>query len=146
MNIEIGLGPDRQIFEDDEDGSQYLFCRTIFIGGKKNGDDFSESNQLALGFWTIAMYEQQWREGLERIQTHDTSCLIVSIQDPEEFPFINSWILHKIGRKIHIQNRLFFDKTYQAVIGNKLIVPSHCYDILIQPREITDVSEWVVAL
>jgi hypothetical protein len=63
-----------------EDGFTYCYGK-IFIG-----DDFCETIIPAIGYWSANDYKKQWQEGLERIRTHDSSCLVASIQNPYTSP------------------------------------------------------------
>lgn len=125
------------------------------------GEDFSETIMLPLDFWSIRDYERQWREGLERIKTYDTSCLVASVYNPIlSTPLINWWTLYKEGRKVFIYNQLIAGETYPKWIGSKVFSPDNCYEF-IKPRFYEDpdfvddeddddgdyqVSEWVVEL
>lgn len=149
MNIQIRINPAKK--EQRTRGVSYLFSETTFIGEKKTGKDFCENHSLAADFWNPAMYEQQWREGLARIKTEDTSCLILSMQNPRQAPLLHAWILYKIGNNIHIQDHLFAGKLYTEIMSRHLILPSNCYDFFIEPRLEVDedgdkISEWIVAL
>lgn len=65
--------------------SDYDICiREIQIG------DFKETFEMPLEYWTIYDYEKQWQEGIERIRTHDQSCLVYEIQDPAKAPWANN--------------------------------------------------------
>ncbi|MCL4380169.1 hypothetical protein M1466_01590 [Candidatus Dependentiae bacterium] len=96
MNIAIEI----QKYEDCyEDGYKHFHHKTIFFGSKKNGSDYEEEGMSILGLWTPAMYEQQWREGLERITKEEYSCLVISIEQGN----VDAWILHvAVGTKARI--------------------------------------------
>lgn len=61
-------------------------------------------------------------------------------------------MLYKIDNKIHIRNRLFIGRIYEEVIGNRIVTPENCYDILIEPREVLYADgdeiplEWIVTI
>ena len=48
--------------------------------------DFRESFIISLEYWSLEDYKRQWAEGFKRIQTHDESCLVSSVQDPQKSP------------------------------------------------------------
>lgn len=136
-------------------GISYAFG-TISIG-----DDFSETITMALNFWSIKDYQRQWKEGLERIKTHDRSCLVASVQNPiTSNPLINRWTLYKEGSKVFIYNELIVYDDYPKWIGSKIFTPDNCYEFIKSrlyedPDYIEDddeddrdyqVSEWVVEL
>lgn len=118
----------------------------IYIG------DFKETIYIPLDYWSLDDYKRQWKEGLERIKTHDTSCLVATIHDPGIRPYINWWLLYKVGDKVYIQNKLYLSDIYKRQIGDKLFTIDNCYEF-ITPRRINKgkkeedkVSEWVVTL
>jgi hypothetical protein len=115
-------------------------------------NDFWDDNVMALNYWTEADYQRQWLEGLERIKTHDISCLVASIQNPiKSQPLLNWWILFKTENQIIINNLLTMDKSYMKLVGDKDFSPDNCYDF-IRPRDTSktikgyQVSEWFVEL
>ncbi|MCL4379895.1 polymorphic toxin-type HINT domain-containing protein [Candidatus Dependentiae bacterium] len=139
-------------YEDDDTGevrvTHFLDCETVFIGGSKSGGDYYETAEATVGFWTPAMYEQQWREGLERIKTQDTSCLVLDITKDSA----NVWVLYRIDNNIYIQNLTPFGDCYQRQTGCNLVTPTNCYDFLISPRKTFSadgkykIAEWVVPI
>lgn len=146
MNIAIEI----QKYEDCyEDGYKHFHHKTIFFGSKKNGSDYSEEGMSILGLWTPAMYEQQWREGLERITKEEYSCLVISIEQGN----IDAWILHKVTDKIHITNDVIFGKIYKNLFEDHVITPENCYQFLLRPQkdaiervEDAQPERWVVSL
>lgn len=155
MKLKIEITPNS--YEVDEEDGNFPFCwGKIYIG-----DNFWESITPALNDWSIEDYERQWKEGLERIKTHDTSCLVSSIQNPHTSnPFLDWWVLYKVGNKIFIRNQLIVAENYENLIGDNVFSPESCYKF-IRPRvfrsqeEIDaeenpafkcDYAEWVVNL
>jgi hypothetical protein len=123
VKIKIKMIPNSIVQENT-----FTYCLgEIFIG-----DDFWETIAPALDYWTIADYKRQWQEGLERIKTHDTSCLVASVQNPYLAPLINWWPLYKKGDKIFIQNELIVSEDYKKYIGDNIFSPETCYNF-IQP-------------
>lgn len=145
-NIEFKI-IEREIFK--EDGIKYLRNEIVFRGGRKNGEDFYETNNFSIEFWTLEMYEQQWQEGLERLKTHNTSCLVSNIQNPQQMHWIEVWMLYKVDNKVIIRNRIFFGPGYEMEIRDHKITPENCYDFLIDPlnkRDEEKPAEWIVDL
>ena len=137
MNITIEILPERQI---DENGFPWSFNKTTI-------NDFWEINLMAEDYWTIADYERQWEEGLARIKTHDTSCLVISTQHPiKNQPFVNWWVLFREGNRIIVNNRIIIEKNYTKLIGDKNFSPDSCYDFIEPRRKKTKISEWSVEL
>lgn len=123
----------------------------LSVLGRLTLHDFEESLYVPLDWWSIEDYENQWKEGLDRIKNHDQSCLIATIHDPTIRPYIDWWILYKIDNKIHVQNQLLVADIYQKKIGNKPFTKESCYSF-ISPRKSMSgiagvpISEWVVEL
>ena len=117
----------------------------ISIGG------YDETLYMPLDYWTISDYKRQWQEGLERIKTHDQSCLVATTHDLAMRPFIDWWLLYKVGDEVYVQNQLVIGDIYQDQIGNNEFTVDNCYDF-IPPRHINrnedkdKVSEWFVVL
>jgi contact-dependent growth inhibition (CDI) system CdiI-like immunity protein len=109
--------------------------------------DFSESIYVPLDYWSRADYERQWKEGLERIKIHDTSCLVATIHDPKIRKFVDWWELYKINNVIYVQNGWLIEHLYDEIVGDNQFTPDTCYNF-ITPRvaasEGHTVSEWSV--
>jgi len=157
MNIKMEIAREYGIsdYQFDADGKKepfkHRYCRITLKGSGKDGGDFSEENMMSLEYWPEETYEKQWREGLERLKTHGTSCLIASVECPPKGAFVNCWILYKIDNKIHIQNRMFFANIYKKAVRKNIVTTENCYDLLIDQREVVDedgrkISEWVVSV
>ncbi|MBA3537475.1 hypothetical protein H0X48_05785 [Candidatus Dependentiae bacterium] len=118
--------------------------------GKITIGDFDERFGIALEYWTLEDYKRQWRDGLERINTHDKSCFVTYVQDPEKSPFLNWWNLYKVGNKIIIRNQILFAHLYSNKIGDKRFTPNNCYDFLderIMPEPDEPMpAEWIIDL
>jgi hypothetical protein len=95
--------------------------------------DFSESIYVPLDYWSRQDYERQWKEGLERIKTHDTSCLVATIHDPKIRKFVDWWVLYKEGKTIFVNNEMIHDCEYEKLIGDKPFNLETCYNF-IEPR------------
>ena len=98
--------------------------------------------------WTIKDYEKQWAEGIERIKHENQSCLIATMQDIKDQPFISWWILYKEGNKIFVQNQILLSQLYKEVVGNKPFNEKTCYQFISPRRTITEdgekISEWFI--
>lgn len=58
--------------------------------------DYAEEFIISLDEWDIEQYKQQWKEGIERIKTHNSSCLIADITTLKTNPRMNLWVLYKV--------------------------------------------------
>jgi hypothetical protein len=111
--------------------------------------DYKETFIMPLDNWTLEEYQQQWKEGLERIKSHAVSCLITSVQNlGTRHPSIEMWILYKEGKTIFIQQSLLINETVEHSMKLSEFNSKTCYQF-IDPREtITEsgqeISEWSI--
>lgn len=113
--------------------------------------DFSEEFVMPLNSWTLDQYKQQWQNGLEQIKNHDFSCLVVTVQNLESSPLIETWNLYKDENKIFIQNSLLINETVEHK-SRKLsdFNANNCYEFIDYPKEIVTedgkkISEWNIS-
>lgn len=124
----------------------------ITIGNHKEGF------MIPVDYWQIEDYENQWKEGLERIKNHDTSCFVTRIGNPKEGLYAMFWPLYKVGNMVYVREHLLIDEILDILIeDNELPVElkniefnnQTCYQF-ITPRtnEISEhpASEWSVNL
>jgi hypothetical protein len=146
MNIEMEIVPDS--YEEEGEFSCCFGKITIFQNNCL--EPFWETFMVALDYWSINDYRQQWREGLERIKTHDISCLVASVYNPRNGARVVWWPLYKEGNQIFIQNELIAGDEYVKWIGHKIFSPETCYNF-VTPR-VTEtpegyrVSEWAITV
>jgi hypothetical protein len=120
----------------------------LSVEGEIQINDFIEGLYIPLDWWSIDDYLAQWNDAMQRLQTYSTSCFVVTIHNPSIRPFIDWWLLYKIGDKIYIHNQWIFDEIYREFIGNKPFTRENCYDFI--PEYHTDTedgnkaSEWVI--
>lgn len=70
-------------------------------------DDYRESFESLIGYWSPADYQAQWQSGLERIaDENNPSCLITSVYDPENSEYLTWWLLYPLRDRIAVQNQL----------------------------------------
>jgi hypothetical protein len=93
--------------------------------------------RIFLHHWDLQDYLNQWKEGVERIKTHDTSCLITGFEkatiiDGERYSPRLSWIvLYKKGNKVIAQKLSFFENVYDEYIGTDVIIDqNNCYNYI----------------
>ncbi len=92
--------------------------------GKLTVGSFKEILDMPLDVWTLQDYKQQWKEGLDRLKTHDSSCFVTFIMMTKfRLPCLRLWKLYKVDTTIFV--------TYQLIscILLKTIPPgeSPCY-------------------
>lgn len=124
------------------EGPPYYALTELRMAG--HPDDFKETIFVYLDPWTKEDYEKQWREGLERLKTHDTSCLITCVSDPKSSAVVGWWTLHRVGNTVFIQNGYLSKVNYKKIVGKSAFTLETCYNF-VTPR-VTDrqVSEWSV--
>jgi len=66
--------------------------------------DLNESFEMPLNCWKIDTYQQQWKEALQRIKTHDYSCVVVSVKDWDGDLEIEIWSMYKEGDTVFFHN------------------------------------------
>jgi hypothetical protein len=122
--------------------------RRKYHRGRITIDDFTETFRMPYDSWTIDEYQQQWKEGLERIKTHNSSCLIATLSGlKKNYPFILLWVLYKEKNVIYIQNKLLFDEIFEEISqGLPPFSAETCY-LYFGSREIINedgdkLSEW----
>jgi hypothetical protein len=89
---------------------------------------------ILLSHWSIHDYLNQWKEGIERIKTHNTSCIITGFEkakmiDGKRYSPRLSWIvLYKKDNKVIIQKLSLYEKEYDEYIGTDVIIDqNNCY-------------------
>jgi hypothetical protein len=70
-------------------------------------DDFVETFETSLTFWSADRYERQWQDGIDRLLKGALrSCLITSMLDSRSEVFGVWWKLYREGDHIVVQNQL----------------------------------------
>ncbi len=120
------------------------FCQ-LFIG-----NDFYETFEIENCCWSVEEYMLQWRQGLQRLHGHDTSCLVLEISTQNCGRFVNWWLLHKKDDMVYVYNQILVEHIYEEIIGTKDFTIKNCYDF-IPDRFFVDkegseevISEWCV--
>ncbi len=102
--------------------------------GKITIGEFTETFVMAIDTWNLEEYAQQWKEGLERIQTNSTSCLVVDIRNLRKHPAIELWALYKVGSTVFISRKIRWGKIFKTVAaGKKPYYFETCYQF-VEPR------------
>ncbi len=94
------------------------------------GNDFYETFEIEDCCWTVEEYMIQWEQGLQRLLTHDTSCLVTSASDYDCGHFINWWLLRKKDGMVYAYNQILISDIYDEVIGAKQFTIENCYDFI----------------
>jgi CdiI N-terminal domain len=110
--------------------------------------DFEETICVHLNPWTRENYEDQWQSGLERLKMHDTSCLVVSVGNPNENAVVEWWRLYRVGNTVFVQNGNLSKNNYKKIVGKIAFTPETCYSF-VPPRKTHTkegyaISEWSV--
>ena len=73
-----------------------------------------ESFTMGVYNWDIKGYQHQWKAGIERIKTHDSSCLVTSFSTNRKTgAYIWMYKLYKVDTKIYIQQRLLINESVE---------------------------------
>lgn len=125
-----------------------------FRYGRITIDDFTERVALNNNSWGIEDYKRQWREGIERLKTHDTSCLVTTASDMFRRPSMWIWAMYKENDTVYIQNHILNDRTLAGLdnpVVPQVLTAENYYDFIL-PRFDEDDSdekgplEWSVPL
>lgn len=133
------------------DNHQHAIKGISHVLGEIRINDFREKFDIPLDWWSLKDYERQWQEGLHRITTHGTTCLVARIKNPSKGPFVDWWLLYKEDGKIYIRNEVLFGEEYQNLVGSAEFTTQNCYSF-IPPRGPSvlengmQVSEWIVKI
>lgn len=126
-----------------------LIKKIPYVVSKITIGNFDETFDMAIKWWTIEDYENQWRVGLERLKSHDKSCLVTEAFNLDASPLINWWLIYKKNNKLYIYNHMLFQEYYIEVIGDKEFTPQTCYNF-IDPEPLvvfedgSRAAEWIV--
>lgn len=135
-----------KIIDPRERKSYSVYC----IGEIQIGD-FKEPFDMALKYWSKQDYEKQWQEGIERLKTHDQSCLVTTVMFTKTTPLAILWVLYKDGDIVHIQNKALFRSRFITMLKNKPFTIQTCYNFITPRKTISDstgmkISEWDIPL
>jgi hypothetical protein len=112
-------------------------------------NDFYEWFYMPLQDWNVNDYIKQWHEALDRLDTHDSSCIITGILQSKK-KYVQWWLLYKIDGVIKIHNQVLFKNYYQECFGNKTITNENCYNFIPTYNPLTmfgaKKSEWILQL
>ena len=114
------------VFSQDADYSNNILC----YEGEITVNNYTKKMSIPVAYWTLSEYKKQWFNGIERIKTHDTSCLVFAAEDENTGPVVYWFLLYKKNGKILMQIHLFVDESYEEYIGNNLITLENCYDFI----------------
>lgn len=99
--------------------------------------DFKERFLTSVCGWGIEEYEYQWKMGIERIKTHDYSCLVTNANSLHVNPYIDMWQLYKEDGIIYINNRLITQSIADELkldLNLSVFNASNCYNYIRVPR------------
>ena len=71
-------------------------------------DNFRESFQSDLSFWTANRYIAQWEDAKRHLANDLPTMFITSITDPSTASFIRSWVCYPIGDELIFQEHIIF--------------------------------------
>jgi len=108
--------------------------------------DFKERFLTSIAGWGIEEYEYQWKMGIERIKTHNYSCLVTNANSLHVNPYIDMWQMYKENNIIYINNRLItlsIAKELKLNLNLSEFNASNCYDYIRLPRS-KSLSTWKI--
>lgn len=114
--------------------------------GEINIGHYKETFDMPVEYWTRRDYEKQWREGIERIETNDRSCLVTRVEGYHNKPVhIEWWLLYKEDYKIVIRNQMLRPTMPSFKIDGPF-TPETCYNYIPRKSRNKNVSEWIIDL
>ena len=96
---------------------------------------------MSCSIWNMEDYYRQWCEGLDRINLHSRSCLVMDVSYARGLHSVEWWFLYKIGDNIHLKYAIWLGKTYDKMIGNLPFTPDTCYNFIPERRTHEDDGE-----
>lgn len=104
--------------------------------------DYEEVFVADTSFWTVAEYEHQWKNGLDRtVNQRLASCLITSMHNPKDAEMLFWWLLFPAGERVFMQNAILrFDQLHRSFNSNDLY--SYIPDRHTHNDEGHRISEW----
>ncbi|MGC2310127.1 MAG: hypothetical protein WA432_00725 [Candidatus Babeliaceae bacterium] len=116
---------------------------------------FQETFEIPLDSWPLKEYKRQWKEGLERIGSHMTSCLVSSVYGLDSSPLIEIWTIYREETKAFFRQQIL-----NRIIAQEINLPFplfefdriNCYECIL-PRLVNEqgkaideegnkISEW----
>jgi hypothetical protein len=80
--------------------------------GRTTIGDFTERFVIPVEDWTLEEYLYQWKAGLERIKTNNSSCLVMTVENLNTpYPSIVQWALYKEYETIFIRQQLLITES-----------------------------------
>lgn len=126
-----------------------LINKKMCCEGKISINNHVEKFTMSLDSWSIDDYKKQWKQGIKKIKTNDTSCLVTNVSTLQTNPLISYWALYKVDSKIYIQNQFLGGELFkkrQRGLPPFNIETCHLY---VPPRKTTNmygdkVDEWCI--
>ncbi|MBI2775262.1 hypothetical protein HYX58_04625 [Candidatus Dependentiae bacterium] len=101
---------------------------------------FRETFWIPLDYWSLDEYRKQWRNGIERLKTRDTSCLIERVRIDEHDLIGAAWVLYKVKDSVIFQYHFIPGK--EDISHLPVFDTNTCY-LYIRPRSST-AEEWAI--
>lgn len=74
-------------------------------------DDFAESFESPLEFWTAAHYEQQWTLGVKRLVNGEPkSALVTAMYPPDRANFLLWWVMYRCDNLVIFRNHMLLEQ------------------------------------
>lgn len=121
--------------------------KTPYYKGQITIGSYTESFKMSVKYWSREDYQKQWKEGLERIKTHDVSILVTNVRNPERIPILESpafemWTLYKANGKTKVQIGIIFNPFLDTLPYKGPFTPETCYEFITPYEEGADI--WTI--
>ena len=82
----------------------------LYQPGRITIGDFSDRFWMALDYWSLNTYKEQWKEAIKRIKLEESSCFVSRITQSDKELYVGAWVLYKVGNKIIFQYHFYPDE------------------------------------
>ncbi len=114
------------------------------VRAKISFEGFSQLVNMPIVHWSVDDYKKQWKDGIDRLEKHDSSCLIIRVVG-KPYPMVERLLLYKRDNKIIVYFDYLISLDYQDEIGDNIITLKNCYDFISSEQKHLEkyrVDEW----
>ncbi len=138
ISLEIIDDKPRREFSDSDDN--------LVVTTKVTINDYVDEIDTPIDDWSIDMYKQQWKKGIERIKSYDSSCIITRIDQRDKYPMMEWWLLYKKDNKIYMYHDYLLEDEFNELGIHHKLTPQNCYASIpshTKQKEKYRIQEWV---
>jgi hypothetical protein len=92
----------------------------LWAEGKIIINDYEEDLSIPIQIWNLNDYQQQWREGIERLKTKNSSCLVTAVRMLKTgLPCMEIWKLYRVGDTVFVNHQLLGGDIFKKIKGGR---------------------------